>query len=111
MRTQMRTIKQQLQELVINQRDFLELTPEIIKILEKWLAYKRQNYLEFYCRHSSWKSQPCDNCGSVASPYDVGGRYIIGGEPDSDGYIDKHPLLVCGNCLDKLNVLFDLEME
>lgn len=99
--------------LNLETKDFGAFAKKVLKTWEKEKTEEDGNEkpVGLYCRHSSWKGEPCDNCGCTASPYDVGGRYIIGGEPDSDGYIDKHPLLVCGNCLEKLKALFDLGME
>jgi hypothetical protein len=58
-----------------------------------------------YSRHVSWKGERCDNCGTRDMPSVVMGRYVGGYE--EDGTL----LLFCDRCLNKLETIFEMEME
>lgn len=59
-----------------------------------------------FTRNSTWDGEPCYFCGSKKGIKEVQGRYIANGE-----FEDLQTIPFCGNCLDKLEHYFDMEME
>lgn len=93
-----------------NKRSSQELSPKIRKILEKLQKdFQEEKPFLIYSRHTSFKGEPCDNCGSRQLVHGEG-RYIGGG--DEDDVENGSPcLFLCGACLNKLEKVFDMMME